>query len=62
MSSPRQAIKTVRDFEHFLQSRGFSRKEARTIVARGYRELEHPAGAVIGGAPGSPEGADRPCR
>ncbi len=41
MSSPREAIKTVRDYERFLRSRGFSIREAK-LLARAYREIESP--------------------
>lgn len=43
MSSPREAIKTVRDYEKFLRARGFSIREAK-VLARAYRELA-PVGA-----------------
>jgi hypothetical protein len=39
MSSPREAIKTVRDYEKFLRSRGFSGREAK-ILAKSYRDIE----------------------
>lgn len=39
MSSPRDSIKTIRDFEQFLKARGFSGREAK-ILARAYRDLE----------------------
>ncbi len=42
MSSPRQAIASVRDYEKFLRLRGFSGREAK-ILARSYRELEGKA-------------------
>ncbi|CAM5241594.1 hypothetical protein SSTU70S_00371 [Stutzerimonas stutzeri] len=42
MSSPREAIKTIRDFEQFLKSRGFSGREAK-ILARAYRDLDGKA-------------------
>lgn len=45
MSSPREAIKTVRDYERFLRSRGFSIREAKQL-ARAYREIE-TAGAGV---------------
>lgn len=41
MSSPRAAIKSIRDFEQFLKVRGFSIREAK-ILARGWRALETP--------------------
>lgn len=42
MSSPREAVKTIRDYEQFLRSRGFSIREAK-ILARAYRELNEKA-------------------
>ncbi len=39
MSSPRMAIKTVRDYEKFLRARGFSIREAK-LLAKPYREIE----------------------
>lgn len=49
MSSPRQAVKTVRDYERFLRQRGFSVREAK-ILARAYRELEAQAQGGLQGA------------
>lgn len=49
MSSPREAIKTIRDFEQFLKSRGFSGREAK-ILARAYRDLENKPQGVFSGA------------
>jgi hypothetical protein len=42
MSSPRAAVRTVREYEQFLRARGFSIREAK-ILARAYREIEKPA-------------------
>lgn len=42
MSSPRLAVKSVRDYEKFLRQRGFSGREAK-ILARAYREIEAQA-------------------
>lgn len=51
MSSPREAIKTVRDYERFLRSRGFSIREAKQL-ARAYRELESTSTGDQERAPG----------
>lgn len=42
MSTPRAAIKSIRDFEQFLKVRGFSCREAK-ILARAWRTLDPPA-------------------
>ena len=39
MSSPRQKVRTLRDFEWFLRRDGFSRQEARTIASAGFKPL-----------------------
>lgn len=39
MASPRESIKTIRDYERFLHSRGFSRRESK-ILAAGWIWLE----------------------
>ena len=39
MSSPRQKIRTLRDFEAFLRRHGFSRQEARTVASAGFKPL-----------------------
>ncbi len=49
MSSPRDSIKNLRDYERFLRSRGFSNREAK-ILARSYRELDTPEQGGIRGA------------
>jgi hypothetical protein len=49
MSSPRDTIKSIRDFEQFLKARGFSGREAK-ILARAYRNLETPAQGGFKGA------------
>lgn len=50
MSSPRDAIKTIRDYERFLRARGFTGTESR-ILARSYRDLEPNKGARGEGGP-----------
>lgn len=44
MTSPREAIKTVREYEKFLRSRGFSLSEAKRL-AGAYRPIEQDRGA-----------------
>jgi hypothetical protein len=44
MSSPREAIKTVREYEKFLRARGFSQREAKRL-AGAFRPLENDDGA-----------------
>ena len=44
MTSPREAIKTVREYEKFLRSRGFSLSEAKRL-AGAYRAIEKDSGA-----------------
>ena len=39
MASPRESIKTIRDYEKFLNCRGFSRRESK-ILAAGWIRLE----------------------
>lgn len=43
----RDGIKNIRDYERFLRSRGFSRKEA-VILAKAYKDLEIKAGGSEG--------------
>lgn len=49
MSSPRDSIKSIRDYEKFLKSRGFSIREAK-ILARAWHALETPAQGGFQGA------------
>lgn len=44
MSSPREAIKSVRDYEKFLRTRGFSLSEAKRL-AGAYKAIENNGGA-----------------
>jgi len=44
MSSPREAINTVREYEKFLRSRGFSLSEAKRL-AGAYKAIEQNSGA-----------------
>ncbi|WP_019411090.1 hypothetical protein [Pseudomonas psychrophila] len=46
MSSPRDSIKSVRDYEKFLRSRGFSLSEAKRL-AGAYKTLENNGGAGV---------------
>lgn len=39
MASPRESIKTIRDYEKFLRGRGFSRRESK-ILAGGWVWIE----------------------
>lgn len=43
----RDGIKNIRDYEKFLRSRGFSRKES-TVLARAYKDLESNSAVEIG--------------
>jgi hypothetical protein len=45
MSTPRDSIKSLRDFEKFLKARGFSGREAK-ILARSYRDIDTNARGV----------------
>lgn len=38
---------SIRDFEQFLRDAGFSRTEAKTIIATGYKSLEEPRDADV---------------
>ena len=44
MSSPRQAVNSVREYEKFLRSRGFSVSEAKRL-AGAYKAIENNGGA-----------------
>lgn len=44
MSSPRKSIKSVREYEKFLRSRGFSVSEAKRL-AGAYKAIEQDRGA-----------------
>jgi len=44
MSSPRQAVNSVREYEKFLRSRGFSVSEAKRL-AGAYKAIEQDRGA-----------------
>ena len=37
--TPRDKISSLKDFEHFLRARGFSRKEALVICTVGFKAL-----------------------
>ncbi|WP_458729897.1 hypothetical protein [Pseudomonas brenneri] len=44
MSSPREAVNSVREYEKFLRSRGFSVSEAKRL-AGAYKAIEQDRGA-----------------
>jgi len=39
--TPRDKIKSLKDFERFLRARGFSRKEALVICVAGFKMLQY---------------------
>ena len=44
--TPRDGIKSIREYESFLRSRGFSRREA-LVLSRAYKDLEKNNSAVV---------------